>query len=328
MSSAAVLFLSRLIVGSAWLGISLTSFAADGTTNIGPRGEELLTIDNGTVKVGIDRAKGASITFLSWAGYPKNVVNIADPGRLIQQSYYAGLRLDRTADGQSRDWKPWSWNPIQGGGVSSWARVNEFKQIDGQTLFGETVPRLWDMPDEDAAALMRQWTGFESGMENVISVRCEFIARREPGDRWGPAKPAHQEIPACYFTRNFDLVKSYMGEGKWRDESHAPGPPWGHVRPPRSALACFEAGGQGVAIFSPAATLEWNFGPHGNGASADPTAAPCMHVAPLHLVSLGPKSTFRYRYWLVVGTEAEIVKSLDQLWKNHSTERAEHIDAD
>ena len=32
------------------------------TGNIGPRGEDLLTLDNGTVKVGIDRAKGAAIT--------------------------------------------------------------------------------------------------------------------------------------------------------------------------------------------------------------------------------------------------------------------------
>jgi hypothetical protein len=170
--------------------------SAEGTTNIGPQGEELLTINNGKFKVGIDRAKGASITWLSWAGYPKNIVNIADPGRLIQQSYYAGLTLDRTADGQSKDWKPWSWNPIQGGGVSSWARVNEFKIINETTLYGETIPKLWDMPDEDASALMRQWTGFEPSMSNVIRVRCELNCSRTEPDRWGPPKPAHQEIPA------------------------------------------------------------------------------------------------------------------------------------
>ena len=128
------------------------------------RSEELLQIDNGVVKVGIDRKKGASITWLSWAGYPKNMVNSADPGRLIQQSYYAGRSLNRQADGQSKSWSPWTWNPIQGGGIGSWARVNEFKRIGDDTLFGETVPKLWDMPDEEAAAIMRQWTGFESGM--------------------------------------------------------------------------------------------------------------------------------------------------------------------
>ena len=296
------------------------SFAA--TPNIGPRGEELLTIDNGTVKVGIDRAKGAAITWLSSAGYPKNLVNSADPGRLIQQSYYAGLRLDRQAEGQSKAWSPWSWNPIQGGGVGSWARVNEFKRLDDHTLFGETIPKLWDMPNEEAAAVMRQWTGFEPGMPDVVVVRCEFVAQRAEGDRWGPAKLSPQEIPACYFTRNFSTIKSYLGAGAWRAETQPPGPPWGKTRPPLNVMACFAPSGQGVAIFSPTATQNWNFGPHAGGASDDPAAGPCIHLAPIDRVNLGPKSTYRYRYWLLLGTETQLTARLDALIKKYSGERA------
>ena len=294
-----------------------------GTPNIASRGEDLLTLDNGTVKVGIDRTKGAAITWLSSAAYPKNMVNSADPGRLIQQSYYAGLRLDRQADGQSKAWSPWTWNPIQGGGVASWARVNEFKRLDDRTLYGETVPKLWDMPNEEAAALMRQWTGFEPGLPDVVVVRCEFIAQRTEPDRWGPARLSPQEIPACYFTRNFSTVKSYLGDGRWRAESQPPGPPWGKTKPPKNAMAMFTPGGQGVAVFSPTATQNWNFGPHGGGASDEPRAGPCMHVAPIDRVNLGPKSTYRYRYWLVVGTEAQITVRLDELLKKYSSERAE-----
>lgn len=313
-----------------WLGLALavalaplSVSAASGTKNIGPAGEELLFVDNGTVKIGIDRAKGAAITWLSWAAYPKNMVNIADPGRLIQQSYYAGLRLDRKAEGQSKAWSPWSWNPIQGGGVASWARVNVFERRDDQTLYAETVPKLWDMPDEEAAALMRQWTGFEPAMPDVVVVRCEFIAQRADPDRWGPAKLSPQEVPACYFTRNFSTIKSYLGDGQWRAESQPPGPPWGKARPPRLAMAFFAANGQGVAVFSPASKEIWNFGPHGGGASDDPKAGPCMHVAPVDRVNLGPKSTYRYRYWLVVGTEAAIAARLDTLWEKYSGERAQ-----
>jgi hypothetical protein len=307
---------------------SAQNLLAEGTTNIGPQGEELLMIQNGSVKVGIDRAKGGSISWLSSAGYPKNIVNIADPGRLIQQSYYAGLRLDRSADGQNKDWKPWSWNPIQGGGVSSWARVNKFKLIDETTLFSETVPKLWDMPDEDAAALMRQWSGFEPLMPNVIAVRCELVCRRDDPDRWGPAKPSPQEIPACYFTRNFSRVKSYLGDGKWREEAQSIGPPWGHVNPPRKAMACFEPNGQGVAVFSPSSALDWNFGPHGAASSDEPKAAPCMHIAPIDRVNLGPKSTYSYRYWIVVGTETEIAGRLERLWEKYSSERSVLKDSD
>ena len=317
----------KLYLFASLLAVGMLSRAAQNppttTPNIGPRGEDLLLLDNGAVKVGIDRAKGAAITWLSWAAYPKNMVNSADPGRLIQQSYYAGLRLDRKADGQSKAWSPWSWNPIQGGGVSSWARVNEFKRIDDHTLYGETVPKLWDMPNEEAAALMRQWTGFEPDMPNVVVVRCEFVAQRAEGDRWGPAKLSPQEVPACYFTRNFSTVKSYLGDGHWRDETQPPGPPWGKARPPKNAMALFAPGGQGVAVFSPSATQPWNFGPHAGGASDDPAAGPCMHVAPIDRVNLGPKSTYRFRYWLIVGTQNQLTTRLDALLAKYPAEHAE-----
>lgn len=285
--------------------------------------ETMHFIESGVVKIGIDAARGGSITWLSWRGQPKNVVNHADPGRLIQQSYYAGHRLDRRAEGQSPAWSPWTWNPIQGGGVASWARVTEIRQLGAHTLFAETIPRLWDMPGEEAEARMRQWTGFEPEMPDVVVVRCEFISQRAPGDRWGPAAPRPQEIPACYFTRNLSEVRSYLGGGKWRVETQPPGPPWGKAQPPRQAMACFAPNGQGVAVFSPAATQPWNFGPHGGGASDNAAAGPCMHVAPIDRVPLGPKSEYRYRYWLVVGDEARLAARLDALWDKYAGARAE-----
>ena len=194
-------------------------------------------------------------------------------------------------------------------------------------LYGETVPKLWDMPDEAAAALMRQWTGFEPAMSNVVGVRCEFISQRADDDRWGSAVPHAQEIPACYFTRSFSQIKTYLGAGRWRMESQPPGPPWGRTAPPRKAIAFFNAAGQGVAVFSPASVTDWNFGPHGDGASDDPMGGPCMHVAPLDRVSLGPKSDYRFRYWLVVGNETQIASGLDALWKKYSGERAQLSDA-
>lgn len=283
---------------------------------------DVLFLDNGTVKVGIDREKGAAITWLSCQEYPKNIVNLADPGRLIQQSYYAGKSIDRRADGQSKAWSPWAWNPIQGGGVGSWARVHAFKQVDERTLYAETVPKLWDMPNEDAAAIMRQWTAFEPSMPDVLVVRCEFESQRQEIDRWGPTLPRHQEIPACYFTRNFADAKSYLGDGKWRDESQPPGPPWGRAHPPRKAMAFFSETGLGIAVFSPSATQHWNFGPHGRGLSEDPAAGPCMHVAPLDQVALAARSTYRYRYWLVVGNAESLTTRLDQLWAKYSEEKA------
>jgi hypothetical protein len=190
-------------------------------------------------------------------------------------------------------------------------------------LYAETVPKLWDMPNEEAAAVMRQWTGFEAEMPNVIVVRCEVVCQRAADDRWGPARLSPQEVPACYFTRNFGVFKSYLGDGLWREESQPPGPPWGKAEPPRKALACFTSDDQGIAVFSPVATQPWNFGPHGRGATSDPATGPCVHIAPIDRVNLGPRSTYRYRYWLVVGTEAQLAVRLDELYGKYSGERAE-----
>lgn len=286
---------------------------------------EDLFLENGTVKVGIDNEKGGSITWLSWVDYASNMVNISDPGRLVQQSYYAGKILDRRSDGQHESWSPWSWNPIQGGGVGSWARVREFKKIAATTLYAETIPKLWDMPDEEAQAAMRQWTSIEPAMPNVIVVSCEFESQRANNDRWGPAVSRPQELPACYFTRNFRDIRSYLGQNKWIKESIPPGPPWGKANPPRKSMAFFEDRGQGVAVFSPCSTQAWNFGPHAGGNSQEPTAGPCMHVAPIDVVKLGPKSIYRFRYWLVVGDQNKIAEQLDALWSDHADERAEFI---
>ena len=43
-------------------------------------------LDNGTVKIGIDTLRGATITYMSASGSSRNVINYADLGREVQQS--------------------------------------------------------------------------------------------------------------------------------------------------------------------------------------------------------------------------------------------------
>lgn len=288
---------------------------------------DLLFIDNREVKVGIDRSMGASITWLSWKKHPENIINIHDPGRLLQQSYYAGKMLNRQADGQSKDWNPWCWNPIQGGGVMSWARVNRFEKLQNRMLIAETIPKLWDMPDEEAEALMLQATEFEPDMPSVVRVRNRLVCTRKENDRWGAAVPRHQELPACYFTSEFRHFESYLGKGNWRRENQPSGPPWGRVKPPLNVMACFNDQDQGVAVFSPVAEENWNFGPHGAySPSAKPTDPQCVHMAPISFVRIGPKTTLEYRYWLVVGNKADVTAKIDILLRKYNDEKITVID--
>lgn len=301
----------------------IATFFLANAAAIPERSEDLLTIDNGELRVGIDRDKGGSITHISSKNHPDNIVNYRDPGRLIQQSYYAGIRRDRKTEGQGPHWSPWSWNPIQGGGINSWAEVTVFERRENHTLYSETIPNLWDMPKEAAAALMKQWTGFEDGMPNTIVVKNVLRCDRDVNDAWGPARLNPQEVPACYFTRNFHIAKSYLGEGQWQREIDPPGLPWTKAKPPLRAMAFFEKDGQGIAVFSPTSGESWNFGSSGGPNTVeDPTSTYTMHVAPVVRINLGPKSTFSYRYWLVVGTQEEIASSLDLLIEKYADEKS------
>ena len=73
-------------------------------------GADWLYLDNGQVRLGVDRAAGASIGYFGERATGRNLLNHHDKGRFIQQSYYGAK------DGSDWNGKPWRWNPVQGGG--------------------------------------------------------------------------------------------------------------------------------------------------------------------------------------------------------------------
>jgi hypothetical protein len=72
-------------------------------------------------------------------------------------------------------------------------------------------------------------------------------------------------------------------------------------------MASFAGSGQGIALCSPASDAQWNFGPHGKyDPKSKPTDGPCMHIAPIGLAKLGPRSIPEHRYWIILGDKAAI----------------------
>src|ERR1035437_7833481 len=61
-------------------------------------------LDNGVVKVGVDLSKGGSITYLSLSGTSDNIINNADLGRQIQQSYYSGPQPYNPSNNMNPNW--------------------------------------------------------------------------------------------------------------------------------------------------------------------------------------------------------------------------------
>ena len=115
-----------------------------------------LKIDNDTLLVKLDLTRGGAISYISLSNSTRSVVNIADEGRYIQQSYYAGRTLDRRSEGQSANWSPWSWNPIQVGDAYRNRAQILTAEKNGDTLYVKCIPMQWDMNNRPAEAEMEQ----------------------------------------------------------------------------------------------------------------------------------------------------------------------------
>ncbi len=284
---------------------------------------ETAYLDNGTLRMGTPTTQGGSINFFAPSG-GSNLVNWHDPGRLIQQSYYAGQSLDRTAVGQSPSWTPWAWNPIQGGDASGKkSQVIEMTQFDsGKGFFTRTVPLLWDMTTgEKAKAWIDQWNQFEPGMPDVIRVTCRITCFRDMDDVWTEVRPRHQELPAVYLIRSLSKVVTYQDSNPWTNapvedvtSNIIPGPPWIRHHPTEDWVAMVNPTTDiGVGIYSPFGNLFWWVGATGTSATGGEKSSNTMHMAPLRALSLGRDSIVAYRYWMIYGDIESIRQRIYEL---------------
>ena len=91
-----------------WLTLSVLSSPATGLDKKKTAGVwEYL--DNGVVRIGSDKSRGACIGYFAESKTQRNLLNSYDEGRFIQQSYYG------RPDGSKWNGKPWVYHPVQGG---------------------------------------------------------------------------------------------------------------------------------------------------------------------------------------------------------------------
>jgi len=265
----------------------------------------MAVLDNGHICLKQDMDRGGSICYLSQSGSTKSVVNIADEGRLIQQSYYAGKRLNRQDEGQSPSWSPWNWNPIQGGNYAGKkARVLEGK-LTSSSLYVKCVPMLWDMNNHEAEAIMEQWTELDG---NVAHVRCKITCNRPDNDIYGGPTPSHQEIPAVYTISSLTNLYSYVGDAPFTgatvsklDVQYLSDGFWGrYSKVPEQWMAFVDNNSWGLGVYSPRAEM-FNAGFSDHGAINDDVHnGTTGHMAPICTMSLDRKSVMEYEYWLIL----------------------------
>ena len=192
--------LTRKTIGFVFIILLLTQ-CAKGQSDIEP------IIDNGVITLKLDLTRGGAISFISLSGSERSIVNIADEGRYIQQSYYAGRSVDRKAEGQAPNWSPWSWNPIQvGDAFRNRARILAFQKKDNE-LYVKCIPMQWDMNNRPAEAEMEQWTTVTG---SVIKVRNRLTCHRTDLI-YGDSTLNDQELPAVYPISALKNLYTYLG---------------------------------------------------------------------------------------------------------------------
>lgn len=292
--------------------------STEGASPIAADAPDALSITNGIITLRQDLSRGGTIAYLSDAGTDRNLINIHDEGRYIQQSYYAGQRIDRRSEGQSPEWSPWQWNPIQAGNYArKRARITRWHVTDTSTYVA-CVPMLWDMDNHPAEALMEQWTTLEG---TRVHVRNKITCKRSASDPYGPSRANDQELPAVYPIAALHTLYAYLGERPFTNDTlsrpevveiklNTEGSFWGrYPNVPEKWMAFVDDRNWGLGVYSPQAE-RFLAGRFQNDPKGDAMSAATSYIAPLKTIKLNRRSVFAYDYYLIVGDLQQIRKEV------------------
>lgn len=293
-----------VMLSMCWASCSGTFGANKKSENVEPEvvTEGEIVLDNGHICLKQDLGRGGSISYMSRSGEDRNLVNIYDEGRLIQQSYYAGRSLNRQAEGQSPDWSPWAWNPIQGGSSGGkGARILHAERTD-TSLYVKCVPMLWDMADEEAEAIMEQWTTLDG---NVAHVRNRLTCHRTD-TIFGEGIECSQEVPAVYPISQLNNLYAYIGDAPFTNaELTAPTVEclqdgfWGrYPNIPEKWMAFVDDNKWGMGVYTPIA--ESFLAGRAGQIGGDDKSSSTSYIAPLCTAALNKNSVMEYDYYIIV----------------------------
>ena len=269
--------------------------------------EDWTYLDNGTVRIGVDRSRGACIGFFGESKTKRNLLNHYDEGRFVQQSYYG------QADGSSWNGKPWVYNPIQGG---SWkhipAKVHEFEKSAVQ-LYAKIEPRHWAGGNLCPEMVMEESISL-TGAVAKITFKMAYAGEDQ-------GAPRHQELPAVFIDgalKNFFYEKAgtltneaprILGEnGKNGKEG------LGQEASSSSWVAYLDDDNWGIGIYTPSTTDFTTYRALGDGTTG-PTGSACSYVAPLRTFALTNGLKVEYDVYLTIGNLDEIKTRFEKLKK-------------
>jgi hypothetical protein len=290
---SAILLHGALLVGAlATCLVGGTAGAADNRST-----NDFLFIDNGQLRLGVNRAWGAGIAWFSESD-GRNLVNHWDHGRLIQQSYYG------EKDGSLWNKTPWKWNPVQGG---DWrghpARVLEVKS-GTNWIHARSQAKHWASGADLTNVVLEEWIGLTG---TVATVRFKMTYS---GTNAHPARD--HEIPAFFVEPDLETLILYDGTEPWTNGAlHRSKPGWPnesrHITEHWAAYVGTNDWGIGAYVPEAGRLTCYRFGDgradHGS----------CSYFAPLTNFAITPGKVFEYDLYLTIGSAGEIRRRFSRM---------------
>lgn len=281
--------------------IPLLALLLPGSSKANDRKSEWAFLDNGILRIGVDRSRGSAIGYLALSKDKRNLLNHHDEGRFIQQSYYGDPDGSKWAD------KTWVYNPVQGGSYKGEdARTLEFRQSANE-LYAKVEPLRWAGAQRCPEAIMREWITLD-GPVAKIRMRLEYTG---PDQK----RNAHQEMPAMF--ADYDLPH-LMFEKDGTLVKHAPVMLGKDVKPEHISytghwLAFVDDKNFGIGIHTPGTTKAVTYRHKGK---SGPNGGGCSYVAPIRQFPLTKGLVVDYEFRLTIGTLDEIRARIASLEKS------------
>ena len=257
---------------------------------------EMSYLNNGVIQIGVDLQKGGTITFLADAGQlDVNLINSADLGREIQQSYYSG---PQPYGDPHPSWPNWAWNPIGAGDCyGNPSEVLEHTN-DGTTLYVRSIPMQWALDNVPGECTFEKWIVLD---RNVARVHFRLNNNRSDTTTYSAM---HQELPAVYTTDRFHRLFTYTGGAPftWEpiEQIDNHGPPWAYFQGTEKWAALVQDNGWGLGVYNPGAE-QFVGGFHGTPGSGDPLASSCGYIAPLRTEVITHDIVYDYTCHFILG---------------------------
>jgi hypothetical protein len=261
-------------------------------------------LDNDVIRLGVDLAKGGSITWLSLSGSTNNIVNSHDLGREIQQSYYSGPQPYNPSNTVNPDWHNWAWNPIQSGDYYGNPSIVLAETNDGRNLYVKCRPMQWALKNVPGQCTLESWITLT---KNVAVVRNRLVNMRT--DTAQQFHAMNQELPAVYMVGTLWRLVSYAGNAPFTGDAltNLPGvpPPWQYWDATESWAALVNSNDWGLGVYNPGSTWFGGgfFGTPGAGGPKDDATG---YIAPIQYEILDTNIVYTYTYYLILGAVSQI----------------------